>query len=345
MLLPVSSGAAAAAPRAGDGVSAPSERCTVDDPRLNELSGLASNGTSWFATNDGGTSLRVFVLDPANCAVREVRTAEQDPYDVEDLALAPGGDVWLADIGDNRGRRETVAMHVLAPGGESELFRMAYPDGSHDAEALLLDRAGVPHIVTKEPFGEAGVYRPTEALTADAAVPLQRVGSLALSSTDSPGGPVASNIGSRMVTGASVSRDGTLVAVRTYTEAYIFHAPDGDVVAALQREPLRVPLPNEPQGEAIAWEPDGTLLSASEGQYPVRAVSGASEVAREMPMATESPDTRSGRPEAQSGRPDSAASQEEPRQSSESMPTGRALILAGCLAVVIMFVGSRLRRR
>jgi hypothetical protein len=71
-------------------------------------------------------------------------------------------------------------------------------------------------------------------------------------------------VGSVLVTGAATSADGTVIALRTYTDAYLFPVPDGDVVKALSAKPVRVPLPNEPQGEAIAFQPDGSLVSGSE---------------------------------------------------------------------------------
>ncbi|MEU6264039.1 hypothetical protein [Saccharopolyspora shandongensis] len=336
LLLSVASGMVPAA--AAEQPLAPVEKCRVGDKRLAELSGLASDGAAWYAIGDGGSSLRVFVLDPADCSVRGVRTASNDPYDVEDLALGPDGSLWLADTGDNRRRRDDVALHVMHPGGGATLYRLTYPDGPHDAEALLLDRAGVPHIVTKEPLGAAGVYRPSAPLAADRTVPLERVGSISLRSTQTPGGPVRDAVGSVLVTGGSVSRDGTLVAIRTYTEAYVYNAPDGDLVAAFQREPLRIPLPNEQQGEAIAWEPDGALLSGSEGNQPVRHISGVAAAARtsgEQGEDTAAPppggDTDQAQPPASPG--------------GTRMSAGQALLLAAALSGLLIFVTSRLRRR
>jgi hypothetical protein len=53
----------------------------------------------------------------------------------------------------------------------------------------------------------------------------------------------------------------------------------GDLVAAFNMSPVRIPLPDEPQGEAVAFEPDGTLLSGSETRRglrgEIRAVAGA----------------------------------------------------------------------
>jgi hypothetical protein len=255
----------------------PVELCVVQDSRLTELSGLAADAEFRYAVGDGGRRLQVIVLR-RNCTVQRVITAAVDPFDVEDLALDSEGRLWLADIGDNDRQRETVALHVLAQDGVPQLHRLTYPDGPHDAEALLLDRDGTPYIITKETFGGSGVYRPAGPLTAQGPTPLELVTSVHFGRTGTTGGP-AGSVGSRLITGGASSADGSVVALRTYTDAYMFRVPDGDLVAALGGEPVRVPLADEPQGEAIAFEPDGTLLSASEragaGSQPIRAVPGA----------------------------------------------------------------------
>lgn len=266
-----------AAPLPGVAQPAAQDLCTPVDPELIELSGLATDGRRWFAVSDGGTSLQVMVLDPADCSVLDKITAEVDPYDVEDLALAGDGALWLADTGDNDLDRGTVALHRLTRDGGASLYRLTYPDGGHDVEALLLDHADVPYLVTKE-LGAARVYRPTEGLAEPGPTPLEQVATLRIESTSTPGGP-AGSAGSVLVTGGAVSADGQVVALRTYTDAYLFPAPGGDVVAALGATPVHVPLPDEAQGEALALAPDGTLLSGSEsageGPVPIRGVVGA----------------------------------------------------------------------
>src|SRR5690606_39375384 len=92
------------------------------DERLAELSGLASNGQELFAVNDGGTQVEVFVLD-RNCRVQRTITAGIDPYDVEDLALAPDGVLWLSDTGDNGKSRDTVAVIKVRQDGSASLHR------------------------------------------------------------------------------------------------------------------------------------------------------------------------------------------------------------------------------
>jgi hypothetical protein len=214
---------------------------------------------------DGGRRVELHRLDPDTCAIVESRTAKVDPYDAEDLAVGPDGALWVADIGDNEQRRATVALIVVPPQGEPVLHRLTYPDGPHDAEALLVDGRGVPTIVTKS-VGVAGIYQPEGPLVGAGPTPLVHVGDLALPRSTTVGGPIG-GFGSRTVTGGAVSADGRVVALRTYTDAWLFAVPaQGGVAGALRGTPVQVPLPDEPQGEALAFTADGALLSGSEAR-------------------------------------------------------------------------------
>lgn len=238
--------------------------CTITDPRLAELSGLVVVGRRMLAIADGGEQLRVLVLGPG-CAVLDERTAPVDPYDPEDLGLSADGTVWVADTGDNAATRDTVALHALRPDGTADLFRLGYPDGPHDAEALLVTPDGTPYLVTKEVMGASKVYRPVSALRDGATVALEQVASVNLTLTGTPGGPVG-RAGQLMVTGGAVSGDGRLLALRTYTDAYLWPLAGSDVPAALAAAPVRIPLPPSPQGEAISFATDDRgLVVASEG--------------------------------------------------------------------------------
>ncbi|SEP14864.1 hypothetical protein SAMN05660991_03542 [Trujillonella endophytica] len=264
-LLTVAAPTLSAAPaRAEDGAGA-TVQCEITDPSLPELSGLVvgADGTM-LAINDGGDQVAVHVIDPA-CQVTGVHTADVDPYDPEDLAVGPDGTVWLADTGDNNAVRETVALLALRPDGSTGVHRLVYPDGPRDAEALLIAPDGTPYVVTKEVFGSSDVYRPVAALEADGTVGLVEVASVDLTLTGTPGGPVG-RAGQLLVTGGAVAPDGHALALRTYTDAYVWPLVGSDVVAALAAEPVRVALPNSPQGEAISFSADGSaLVVASEG--------------------------------------------------------------------------------
>ncbi|MEU5263945.1 hypothetical protein [Amycolatopsis sp. NPDC021455] len=261
--------------------------CTIKDSRIGELSGLVSDGEHLYAMNDGGTKIQVFVLG-RDCKVQKVITDRTDPFDPEDLARTADGTLWLSDTGDNNKGRLTVALEELSPQGKVTMHRLTYPDGQHDTEALIMDKSGTPYLITKDVLGEAKVYRPAGPLASPGPTNLEKVGSLKIDATDTQGGPVGS-IGSVLVTGGASMADGSVVALRTYTDAYLYAVPDGDVLAALQRTPVRIPLPGEKQGEAIAFDPDGTLVSGSEGVgQPLRVVRGAASLAAQS--ASASPD-------------------------------------------------------
>jgi hypothetical protein len=256
--------AAEEAPAASGAAATGTTYCTITDSRLAELSGLVVVGDTMLAIADGGDELSVLVLD-RTCAVTDVRTAPVDPYDPEDLAVSADGTIWVADTGDNGGDRPTVALHALRADGAAALYRLTYPDGRHDAEALVLAPDGTPYLVTKEVLGASRVYRPAAELQDGGTVALEHVATVNLTLTGTPGGPVG-RAGQLMVTGGAVSGDGRLMALRTYTDAYLWPLAGSDVPAALAAKPIRVPLPASPQGEAISFGTDNRgVVIASEG--------------------------------------------------------------------------------
>jgi hypothetical protein len=326
------------APAAADDAPAARVSCRITDPRIVEASGLAVAGNRMYVVNDGGVRVTVFELD-RSCRVVRVLTRPTDPYDVEDLARTADGRLWLADTGDNRETRQTVALEVFPPSGRLALYRFAYPDGAHDAEALLVDRSGRPFVVTKDPFGSSGVYTPDGEPSPDRTVALRRVATLHLLPTGTPGGPVGA-VSQVLVTGGAVSPDGTRVALRTYTDLYLWSVRDGDVAAALRDgRPTRIPLPEEQQGEAVAFSPDGrSVLTTSEGSpTPVHEMA-----LPPPPSPSASPTQHSGGRDG-SGRPDEASGAGQ--HDGNSRPLWLNGLLAAVIATIVVSGLGRLRRK
>lgn len=335
VLVGVVAGMVSMAPVAAAEPPAPVDQCTVTDERLAELSGLVADGDRWYAVADGGAAASVVVLTK-DCAVERMITGQTDPFDVEDLARSTDGTFWLSDTGDNEKKRDTVALISLTPDGQSALYRLTYPDGAHDTEALVLDAAGTPYLVTKSPLGGAEVYTPAAALTSPGPTALTRVASVRINPTDTPGGPVPGVVGSVVVTGGATSVDGGVVALRTYTDAYLFAVRNGDIPAALETEPVRVPLPDEAQGEAIAFDQDGALLSASESR------DGVTPPIRMVPNATA---LVAPQPDQQKKAPENTKKTEEGGQDGLPALPGAAVTIAFLGTVLLLFRWLRNRRR
>lgn len=237
------------------------EVCTPTDGRLVALSGMvALDESTYVVLNDGRLGNGLFFLNQ-DCQTTGEQIFLPDQLDPEDLAYdREAGVLWAADIGDNGAERPYVVLYRIDLADRVPVvYRFRYPDGPRNAEAVVLDGDGTPIIVSKE-IGTAGLYRPTGELAPsqsfDDVTPLERVGEFTPvdTGTEHPVGPPARMV----VTGGANAPDGSRVALRTLTDAYEFDVTDGDVVGALTSGRFRItPLPDEPQGEAIAYSADG----------------------------------------------------------------------------------------
>lgn len=222
---------------------------------------MVAVGNRIYGVGDSGNDDVVLELG-TDCVVQNRIPVSIEPYDIEDLAFYDGS-LILADIGDNLRTRETIAFIALdLASGSASLHRATYPDGPHDAEAVLVDRDGRLFIVTKELFGTSSIYTPAQgesvsALAEPGPTPLMRVGTL------STGDGTAAS----MFTGGAVSADGSVVALRNYSDVYLYRVGDEGIGAALTGgQPLRIPTPYQPQGESVTFTDAGDLVIGSESK-------------------------------------------------------------------------------
>lgn len=218
-----------------------------EDPAVVESSGLAVVDGLVVTVNDSGDEARVFVVDPATGVTVGLTRWSAAPTDIEALAPAGPGSVWVADIGDNSAARETVTV-TRVPVGRGTLvvdppsYELAYPDGATDAEALLAHpMTGRLYVVTKGVFGGVVHEAPAELRT-DAVNRLR---------------PIARVM--PIVTDGAFLPDGEHVVLRDYGRAVVYDVPAFEDVA-------EVALPAQQQGEGIAAAADGRVLVSSEGQ-------------------------------------------------------------------------------
>lgn len=289
------------------------------DPAIDESSGLVDLGDVMVTTNDSGGDPLVFVVDPKSGRTVARTTFADEVRDVEALAPAGGGAVWVADIGDNAEERDSVQVYRVPVGTEDRrveapAFELVYPDGAHDAESLVVAPDGRLHVITKELLGGTA-YAAPRRLDPDRPNRLQAVGSVDVWATD-----------------AALFPNGKHVFVRGYGTAAIYTFPGFRPVASFD-------LPRQKQGEAVSIGPSGRVRLSSEGVHsPVVQVAlpdAVRAVVDGEPTAT-SP-TALPTPSPASARTDD----DEP--ASPAVPT--AAIVAGTLVLLAAIAALILRRR
>ena len=126
------------------------------DPSITESSGLVDAGSVVYTMNDSGAGPLLYAVDPRSGETTRTTTySSSEVVDVEALAPAPDGDVWVADIGDNAAGRASVGLYRVRPGGgDAPRVELTYPDGPRDAETLLVHPvSGRAFVVSKSVFG------------------------------------------------------------------------------------------------------------------------------------------------------------------------------------------------
>jgi hypothetical protein len=298
------------------------------DPRIVESSGLAVShrhpGVLW-THNDSGDRARLFAVGPDGHTRATLTLAGVEARDWE--AVAAGRDdrgrpaLFAGDIGDNNGVWPDVSVYrVTEPAALRDTtaaavrYRLRYPDGPHNAEALLADpRSNRLYVATKRLSGDGGLYQAPARLRSDRVNLLHRLARVP---------PV--------VTDGAFAPDGRSFVLRDYQAAYVYTAP-GHRVASFE-------LPLQFQGESIAVAPDGrSVLVGSEGADSDiwRVPFPASVLARVAPA---------GRGPA-GGSP--AAADQPPSGGRRWAATPALAVAAGALAALVALglVGAARRRR
>lgn len=260
---------------------APTQLAVLKDASVRESSGLAASrnvpGLYW-THNDSGDGPFIYAFDTRGALKGVWRIAGASAYDWEDIAAGPGpvsgkNYLYIGDIGDNQEKRSEITIYrvpepvlsteKVVKGKNSltepaEAIRLRYPDGAHDAEALLVHPVtGNVYIVTKIPFANPIIYEAVAPLKPGRTITLVRIGTL----------EVPSLLGG-IITGGAISPDGRRVAFCDYVQGYeAVLANTKSSFHEIWKRPLTpISLGSRKQGEAITYRLDGkALLMTSEG--------------------------------------------------------------------------------
>lgn len=152
---------------AADGGGKGDKGFTISDPRITESSGLAASrqhpGIYW-THNDQDTGAYLYAVDSATgkTVARITMTGVGTPRDVEAIAIGPGNEIWVGDIGDNDGVTWPYVWIYKLPepkvledrSVKATQYVVKYTDGSRDAESMVVHpKTGRVYIIDKQEDG------------------------------------------------------------------------------------------------------------------------------------------------------------------------------------------------
>ena len=252
---------------------------------LKESSGVAASrahpGLFW-SHNDSGGGAWLYAFDRSGKSRGRWKVPSARASDWEDIAIGPGPKrgvsyLYIGDIGDNQSSRKFVTVYRIpepdpdANAGETaraESFRLRYPDGAHDAEALLVHpKTGDLYIVTKArgSDSETLVFKAAAPLAASKVIEMKKTTAVRLTAS-----LFTMLIGG--VTGGEISPDGTRVVLCDYLKAWEAVLPKGGSFDSVWRAEWReIDLGGRKQGEAVCYRHDGrAVIATSEGaEFPL----------------------------------------------------------------------------
>jgi hypothetical protein len=262
-------------------------QATFQSPRLVESSGVAvsrAHPDVLWSHNDSGDGPYLYATDRRGTDRGRLTVAGAEAIDWEDMALGPcpvaskpaaPACLYLADTGDNLERRPFVTLYVipepeppahagdtLRTTGAAAVLSLRYPDGAHDVEGIYVSPR------------DTAVYLVSKGARRGSAIRLYRVDRGAWSPRDSTRELAVASLvqtlditpipeAGRVVTGAAVRPNGRVVAVRTYTEIYLFYPGVGGRLLPAREHPCSI-VAVDIGGEAIDFLDDTTLVLTSE---------------------------------------------------------------------------------
>ncbi|MFI0512542.1 WD40 repeat domain-containing protein [Streptomyces sp. WSLK1-5] len=241
---------------AADGDGKGDRGFTISDPRITESSGLAASrqhpGIYW-THNDQDTGAYLYAVDSATgrTVARITMTGVGTPRDVEAIAVGPGNEIWVGDIGDNDGVTWPYVWIYKLPepkdlkdqSVKATQYVVKYSDGSRDAESMVVHpKTGRVYIIDKQEDG-GHLYAGPATLSPSGANVFKPAKAVDLWATD-----------------AAFSPDGRRLTVRGYFGGIWYDWNGGDIKRGGR---ISVPLG---QGESVSYSPDGSrILLGMEG--------------------------------------------------------------------------------
>ena len=214
---------------------------------IHETSGIADSklnpGFLW-AQEDSDTPTQLYLINHNGNLAKKIYIKNVVNRDWEDMSLV-GDEIYIGEIGDNNLVYPVYSFYKFSEPlisvdtvYDASNIQFVYPDGSHDAEAFLVDPATKDiYIITKRDQ-PSKIYK--------LAYPYKTTG---INSATFVG-----NLDYTGVVGAAISPNGKEILVKTYTTLFYYSRKNNeDISETLKKEYSKIGYIMEPQGEAVAF--------------------------------------------------------------------------------------------
>lgn len=240
----------------------PSRRLAeLTDKKLEEVSGMAvssANPKHFWVHNDSGNPAAIYLVNEQLEITMECKLGDVDNRDWEDMAVGPGPEagktyVYVADIGDNNARHhvkyiyrfeEPVASAQANNITITEFDTIAFTleDGRKDTEAIMVHPETNDIYLVSKREKPVNVYQLTSPFSVNDTLVAKKLLSLPLT----------------QIVSAGFSRDGQEILMKNYDDIYYWQVGNQSVEDALGNQPVTLCYTEEPQGESIAFNLDGS---------------------------------------------------------------------------------------
>lgn len=254
----------------------------IRDAALAEISGLAASHYSdshFWVHNDSGGKATLYRITTTGALDGHLDVTGTRNTDWEDLAAFEKngrGYFIIGDIGDNRGQRETIQLHIIAEPDPTQTdltkginvepeysLTVRYVDGSRDAEALAVDtQTDSIYILTKRdspprlyrlPLGSSEAPVVAELITE---LPQHPQPTLAEVLMDPRFGPYRYS-----PTSMDIDTAGTQAIVLSYHHVFVYRRTNGESwIQAFQKQPALLSNHSLRQAEAISFIQHGDKI-------------------------------------------------------------------------------------
>ncbi|RYE54603.1 MAG: hypothetical protein EOP48_11945 [Sphingobacteriales bacterium] len=240
----------------------------LEPQSIDEASGIADSrinrGYLW-VQEDSGNPPQLYLVAHDAKVKKTIFLEGVNNRDWEDMAIAKGPDpsldyLYVADLGDNGSIHPEYSIYRFPEPSltvdtvrKIDRIRLKYPDGSHDAEAFIVDDLNKEIYVITKRDSSSRVYRLKGPINETGVNTLEYITSLKFNG----------------VVSAAIAPDRKSMLVKTYSAIYYFEIKPGISLAEVFKTvPNPVTYQVEPQGEAICFLDDNAgFLTLSEKAF------------------------------------------------------------------------------